>query len=305
MNIVYFGTPDFAIPPLRAILDKGFAVSAVATAPDKIRGRGKATSPTPVKEFALKNNLRVIEIEDLKDSKFETELRNMKPDLFVVVAFRILPKNIFTIPRFGSFNLHGSLLPKYRGAAPIQWALINGDKETGLTTFFLKETVDSGNIILQEKIAIDEEDDFKSLYDKMSLLGADLTVKTIEAIKKNNCQLKNQNDSLATKAPKITKETCKINWNMSAESIKNLIRGLSPIPGAFFVCRGKQIKIYKAKVVETDKFKPGETSASKNELIIGCGTNALSILEIQQEGKRKMNIEEFLRGFTFDEFINS
>ncbi len=213
------------------------------------------------------------------------------------MAFRILPKEVFEIPKFGSFNLHGSYLPKYRGAAPIQWALINGDIETGLTTFKLAEKVDTGNIYLQEKVKINSDDNFESLHDRMSLVGAELVLKTVNLIDSGSFELQQQDDSLASPAPKITKEICKIEWNKSAEEIHNLVRGLSPYPAAFFNYNDKVIKIYKTEIVKNYNLKPSEFYQTKTELIVGCGKDALRILEIQQEGKKRMTIEEFLRGF--------
>ncbi len=234
MKIIFFATPDFAIPSLKILLENNYEILAVVTATDKPRGRGRSLSVTPIKQFALDHNIKVFTPEKLNDENFEKDLRELKPDLFIVVAFRILPRKIFTIPKFGSFNLHGSILPKYRGAAPIQWALINGDKETGLTTFFLEDKVDTGNIILTEKVEILEGDNFESLHDKMSLVGADLVLKTVKIIEEGNYELKIQDNSLATPAPKITKEICEIDWKKSANEIHNLVRGLSPIPGAYF-----------------------------------------------------------------------
>jgi methionyl-tRNA formyltransferase len=226
-------------------------------------------------------------------------MKALQPDLFVVVAFRILPKEIFEIPKFGSFNLHGSYLPKYRGAAPIQWALINGETETGLTTFKLAEKVDTGNIYLQEKVEIYPEDNFETLHDRMSELGAKLVLDTVNLIESGNYQLKQQDNSLASPAPKITKEICLIDWNKSATEIHNLVRGLSPHPAAYFIYNEKVIKIYKTQIIENIDLKPFQIEQTKKDLIIGCGKNALRILELQQEGRKRMNAEEFLRGFSF------
>jgi methionyl-tRNA formyltransferase len=300
MKIVFMGTPDFSIPSLKILLTSKHKILAVVTQPDKERGRGQKVSFTPVKEFAVDNNISVYQPEKLKgNSEFVNQMRSLQPDLFVVVAFRILPKEVFEIPKFGSFNLHGSYLPKYRGAAPIQWALINGETETGLTTFKLAEKVDTGNIYLQEKVKIYPEDNFESLHDRMSLKGADLVLKTVDLIESGKCELKKQDDSLASPAPKITKEICQIDWNKSAIEIHNLVRGLSPHPAAFFIYNDKAIKIYKIEIVERNDLKPFQIEQSKKQLIIGCGKNALRILEIQQEGRKRMQVEEFLRGFSF------
>src|SRR4030067_2894390 len=216
MKIVFMGTPDFSLPSLKILLESKHKILAVVSQPDKERGRGKKVSFTPVKQFAVENNIPVYQPEKLKDNEvFVEQMKQLSADLLVVVAFRILPKEVFEIPKYGSFNLHGSYLPKYRGAAPIQWALINGETETGLTTFKLAEKVDTGNIYMQEKVEIKPEDNFESLHDRMSLLGADLVLDTIELIESGNYELKQQDDSLASPAPKITKEICLINWNKS------------------------------------------------------------------------------------------
>lgn len=298
MNIVFMGTPEFAVPSLEKILQSRHKILAVVTGLDKERGRGQKLSFTPVKETALKNNLPVLQPDKLKDEAFIEELKNINADLFVIVAFRILPKEIFNMPKFGSFNLHTSLLPKYRGAAPMQWALIKGEHETGVTTFKLDEKVDTGNIYLQEKIKLSDEDTLGTLHDRLAELGAEAVVKTIDMIESGNYTLLPQDNSLATPAPKITKETGLINWNNSAEEIKNLIRGLSPFPGAYFHHNGKLIKIYKAKV-SGKNLKAGEFYQTKEELLIGCGKDSLSIMELQQEGKKRMKIDEFLRGYSF------
>lgn len=299
MKIIFMGTPDFSIPSLEALINSNHQVVAVVTTPDKARGRGRNLSFTPIKEFAVKNNLPVLQPDSLKDTSFIKALTDFNADLFVVVAFRILPREVFSIPRFGTFNLHGSLLPKYRGAAPIQWALINGDAETGVTTFLLDDKVDTGNIILQEKIIINEEDNFEALHDRMSLMGAKTVLRTVDIIEKNNFTLLRQDSALATKAPKITKETCLIDWNKDASEIHNLIRGLSPYPGAYFPFNGKIIKIFKSYVNEGDSLEPGKFFQTKNSLTVGCGKGTISVLELQQEGKKALRIEEFLRGYSF------
>lgn len=294
------GTPDFAIPSLKILLESNHKVIAVVTQPDKERGRGQKVSFTAVKQFAVENKIPVYQPEKLKGNiEFVEQMKSLEPDLFVIVAFRILPKEIFEIPKHGSFNLHGSYLPKYRGAAPIQWALINGDTETGLTTFKLAEKVDTGNILLQEKVEINYDDNFETLHDRMSELGAKLVLDTVNLIESGNYELKKQDDSLASPAPKITKEICLIDWNKSAVEIHNLVRGLSPYPAAFFNYNNKVIKVYKTQIVYDVNLKPFGLHQTKTDLTIGCGKGALKILEIQQEGKRRMSIEEFLRGFRF------
>ena len=300
MKIVFMGTPDFAIPSLKILIENNHEILAVVTTPDKERGRGQKVTFTAVKQFAIENSIPVYQPEKLKGNfEFVEQMKSLNPDLFVVVAFRILPKEVFEIPKSGSFNLHGSYLPKYRGAAPIQWALINGDTETGLTTFKLAEKVDTGNIYLQKKIKINPDDNFESLHDRMSLIGAEIVLQTVNLIESGSFELQQQNDSLASPAPKITKETCLIDWNKPAKEIHNLVRGLSPHPVAYFLHNKKVMKIYKSEVVKELNLKPAEFRQTNTELLIGCGIDALRILEIQQEGKKRMNTEEFLRGFSF------
>lgn len=300
MNIIFMGTPDFSIPSLKTLMASKHNVIAVVTAPDKQRGRGRKVSFTSVKEFAIKNNIPVLQPKRLKNnSTFVDELKQYDADLYVVVAFRILPPDVFEIPKYGSFNLHASYLPKYRGAAPIQWALINGETETGLTTFKLAEKVDTGNIYLQMKIEIKPDDNLETLHDKLSAEGAKIVLDTLNLIESGDYVLHEQENTLATPAPKITKEIAKIEWNKPAYQIHNLIRGLSPIPGAFFEFEGKLIKIYKTELVEREDLKPLKFDQTKKELIVGCGEKALRILKLQQEGKKRMGIEEFLRGFSF------
>jgi methionyl-tRNA formyltransferase len=298
MRIVFFGTPDFAIPSLKILNESVHEIVGVVTAPDKPKGRGRKLSFTPVKEYAVENNIEILTPDKLKSKEFEIQLRSLRADLFVIVAFRILPENIFTIPPKGSFNLHGSLLPKYRGAAPIQWAIINGETETGLTTFFLKKKVDTGNIILKEKIKIAPNDNFGTLHDKMSGKGAELVLNTVDLIESNKAEIQEQDDSIATPAPKITKEICRIDWNRSAEQIHNLVRGLSPFPGAYFDFNGKSYKVLAAHPVEDKKLNPSEILETKSRIFIGTAENALEILQIQPEGRKRMSSADFLRGYS-------
>ncbi|MBI3122956.1 MAG: methionyl-tRNA formyltransferase [Ignavibacteriales bacterium] len=302
MKIVFMGTPEFAIPSLQKILDSKHEVALVVSAPDKERGRGRQVSFTPVKEFALRNNLEVLTPAALKDEKFICRLKSIEADLFVVVAFRILPKEVYSIPKHGSFNLHGSLLPKYRGAAPIQWSIINGDKETGVTTFFLEDKVDTGNIILREQLKIDDGDNLGSVYEKLMNLGADTVLKTIDLIESGKVELLKQDESMASPAPKITKEICKIDWNQPAEKIHKLIRGLSPYPCAFFEYNGKSYKVYKAHLDKSQN-KPadeiGKISQTKSEIFVQTSEGRIQLIEIQPEGRKRMSAEEFLRGNKF------
>jgi len=304
MKIVFMGTPEFAVPSLEILISSHHDISAVVTVPDKPQGRGLKVSESPVKKFAVKNNLKIIQPENLRDKYFSTQIKSLEPDLIVIVAFRILPKEVFTIPKYGSFNLHASLLPKYRGAAPINWAVINGEKETGVTTFFLDEKVDTGKIIMQESCEITEDDDAGTLHDKLSELGAKAVMSTVNLIEmtNGNVQTVNQDSSLASKAPKITKEFCRIKWDRTAIENFNFIRGLSPYPGAYTFRNGKLIKIFKIRMnVEGSGTTPGEVKVSQNKLYLRCGDGNLEILELQEEGKKRLSTDEFLRGHKIEQ----
>jgi methionyl-tRNA formyltransferase len=299
MKIIFWGTPDFAVPSLKILLENNHKILAVVTAPDKERGRGQRVSFTPVKEFAIQNNITVLQPQKLKAEDFNNNLKTFECDLYIVVAFKILPRNIFTIPKYGSFNLHASLLPKFRGAAPIQWTLIKGETETGVTSFALEDKVDTGNMYLQKKIPILLEDNFGTLHDKLSLLGAEAVLHTVNLIENGTAKLKKQSDELATPAPKITKEIMRIDWNKSAEDIHNLVRAFSPWPGAFFIHNEKLIKIFGTRLESKIKLPPGKILERGGKLFIGCKNDAIEILEIQLEGHKKLSVTEFLRGYSF------
>ena len=303
MKIIFMGTPDFAVPSLEILLKNNYTISAVVTAPDKPRGRGQQVSVTPVKEFALKHSIPVLTPENLRDPQFISALKNLTPDLFVIVAFRILPREVYTIPTKGSFNLHASLLPKYRGAAPINWAIINGEKESGVTTFFLQDKVDTGSVILQQHIPISNEMNAGELHDALSEIGANAVLETVRLIESGKANPHEQNNALALPAPKIFKETCRINWNQSSEVIHNFIRGLSPYPAAWTVYNDKQIKIFRTKNSEVrsqkSEYKAGAIVAGE-KIIVHTSDGSIEIVELQQEGKKRMGSEEFLRGFHFD-----
>ncbi|MCK9279715.1 MAG: methionyl-tRNA formyltransferase [Melioribacteraceae bacterium] len=298
MKIIFMGTPDFAVPSLEAINISDHQLIGVVTAADKERGRGREISFTPVKDYAIKNKIPVLQPEKLKDPKFIEIIKALSPDLIIVIAFRILPKEIFEIPKYGTFNVHGSLLPKYRGAAPIQWSLINGDTETGLTTFFIQAKVDTGNIILQKKIPIDKEDNFGTLHDKLQFLSIDMVLETIKTIESGNVELLKQDESQVSSAPKITKENSIIDWHQSGEKIYNLIRGLSPYPAAYFKHNSKSYKVFSSKIKDDLILQPGEIVQTKNEIFIGTSTTALEITEIQPEGRKRMKSDDFLRGYS-------
>lgn len=301
LRIIFMGTPEFAVPSLEILLENGWNVAAVITAPDKPKGRGQKLIPSPVKECALKYQVPVLQPTNLKSPEFLEELKSFKADVQVVVAFRMLPEVVWNMPPMGTFNLHASLLPNYRGAAPINWAIINGEKETGITTFFLKHEIDTGSVIFQEKEPIHEEDNVGTLYKRLMTKGAQLVLKTIEAIASGNIQPKPQNEHLAKHhAPKIFKETCEIDWTKPAKDIHNLVRGLSPYPAAWTTLDGKNCKILKTKInsQEIQGLAPGEIrSDGKTHLTFQTGEGSLSILELQMEGKKKLGIEEFLRGY--------
>ncbi len=299
MKIIFWGTPDFAVPSLKILIENNHQILAVVTAPDKERGRGQKLSFTPIKNFATENNIPVLQPDKLKEEKFINQLKQFDAELYVVVAFRILPREIFTIPKYGSFNLHASLLPKYRGAAPIQWTLINGETETGVTTFALEDKVDTGNMYLQKRIPILPEDNFGTLHDKLSQLGAEAVLETVSKIESGKAELQKQDDELATPAPKITKEMMMINWNLPAVNIHNLVRAFSPQPGAFFLHDGKIVKIFRTKINYDLSLKPGDFLENNERLFIGCQDYPIEVLEIQFEGRRKMTAAEFLRGYSF------
>jgi len=292
------GTPEFAVPSLRILIQHQYPIVAVATAPDKPRGRGRQLSPTPVKDVALLHQLPVLQPESLKDPGFAEQIRSLHPELIVVVAFRILPREVFTIPPLGSFNLHASLLPKYRGAAPVNWAIINGEKETGITTFFLQERVDTGSLLLQERIPIHDDDDAETIHDTLAPMGAELVLRTVQLIEQGKARPIIQVESLASPARKILKEDCVLHWDTPAYSIRNRIRGLSPSPGAFTLHHGKVLKIFRSRVLdEKASIDPGTVRVLPNALHVAAADFILAIDELQQEAKRRMTIEEFLRGY--------
>jgi methionyl-tRNA formyltransferase len=303
MRIVFMGTPEFAVPSLRVLLEHHYEIPAVVTAPDKPRGRGQQVSFSPVKSFALVQKLPILQPEQLNDPSFVQQIAALKPDLIAVVAFRILPKDVCIIPRCGSFNLHASLLPKYRGAAPIHWAIINGETETGVTTFFLEEKVDTGNMILQARVRIGPDETAGELHDKLAAVGAEVVLQTVRLIELGKAIPRSQDDRLATPAPKIFKNDCKIDWTKSAQQVHNVVRGLSPTPCAWTTHAGTQLKIYRTAIDTTQRHigdaKRGEiVRAEKDRLLVKTGDGVITIREIQQEGRKRMGVEEFLRGYS-------
>jgi methionyl-tRNA formyltransferase len=310
-RIIFMGTPDFAVPSLDILHKNGFPVVAVVTSPDKPAGRGLKMQASAVKKYALAHDIPVLQPVKLKDPAFLAQLRSLKADIQVVVAFRMLPEAVWNMPPLGTINLHASLLPQYRGAAPINWAIINGEKETGITTFKLKHEIDTGEIIYQRKITIREDETAGELHDEMMELGARLLLQTIQSISKNDYPLTSQamdNASLPIKqAPKIHREDCKIPWNKSVEEIYNLIRGLSPYPAAWTVIDGKILKIFRSKKsTEGHAFIPGTTDTDQHTYLRIAGNNGwIYLTEVQLAGKKRMDIEEFLRGYRGKEMIIS
>jgi len=300
VRLVFMGTPEFSLPSLETLVRAGYAIETVVTGPDKPRGRGRESAPTPVKVAALSHGIPLLQPASTRDPAFAEALRERAPELIVVVAFRILPPSIIALPSRGAFNLHASLLPRYRGAAPINWALINGERRTGVTTFFLEEKVDTGEIIHQREVPIEDDDDAGSLHDRLAAVGAELVLETVRSIEAGNPPRRLQDPSRATPAPKIFREHCVIPWEQPAEEIRNLIRGLAPHPGAFTLHRGAVMKLFRG-VVELSRtgLAPGEIHSSEEQLLVGTGSTALSVIELQQEGRRRMEVREFLRGYRF------
>ena len=310
LRIIFMGTPEFAVASLDAMVNAGMNIVCVITAPDKPAGRGMKMTESAVKQYAVANGLPVLQPEKLKAPEFIQSLRSLNADLQVVVAFRMLPEIVWSMPPLGTINLHGSLLPKYRGAAPINWAVINGESITGVTTFRLQQEIDTGNILMQESFPIGPNDTAGDVHDKMKEIGARLLVRTIDGLADGTISEKPQLPSLSTEgqtlpqAPKLFTETCRINFHLNADRVHNLIRGLSPFPGAFTEWEGKMVKIFRTEKVSIplgESKSPGSfRTDQKTYLWFYCGTDAVSVLELQLEGKKRMKIEEFLRGYRFN-----
>lgn len=303
LRIVFMGTPDFAVPALDILVRHGYPIVGVITAPDKPGGRGKHLLQSAVKKYALAQNLPVLQPTNLKSPDFLSELKSLHADLQVVVAFRMLPEVVWSMPAKGTFNLHASLLPQYRGAAPINWAVINGERETGLTTFFLTAEIDTGDVLFQEKIDIGENETAGELHDRMMIMGADLVLNSVQTIESGNFQLLPQNEDLASKAPKIFHETCEINFKQPAAAVHNFIRGLSPYPAAWTTLKGKNMKILRTVVVnEPHNVEPGLPPGQfliegKKRLWIATMDGFIDVLEIQPEGAKRMDAASFLNGY--------
>lgn len=306
LRIVFLGTPDFAVESLDTLVKNGFNIVGVVTATDKPAGRGHKMLQSAVKEYAVAHGLHVMQPEKLKDEAFVEELRSLQADLFIVIAFRMLPEVVWSMPRFGTFNLHASLLPKYRGAAPINWAVINGEKVTGVTTFFLKHEIDTGDVIQQESITIADDENVGSVHDRLMHLGAQLTLDTVNAILEGNVKSVPQDrlsNETPTPAPKIFRDTCHIDLAKSAREVHNLVRGLSPYPGAWIdidLADGNMLtaKIFETHVTDapTPETAAGKTVTIDNRLYLGAADNLVEILSLQPSGKRRMPAADFLRG---------
>ena len=309
LRIVYMGTPEFAVESLRRLVEGGYQIVGVITMPDKPMGRhGSVLQPSPVKEYAVSKGLKVLQPERLKDEKFLEELRALKADLQIVVAFRMLPEVVWSMPPLGTFNLHASLLPQYRGAAPINWAVINGEKETGVTTFFLQHEIDTGEIIDQVRVPIADTDNVEMVYDRLMTVGGDLVLKTVDAILSGNVTTVPQGnlpvEGELRPAPKIFKETCRIDWSAGVKAVYDFIRGLSPYPAAWTELYSDEKNAVMLKIFETEKIfaahdlVPGTVETDgKNYLRIASSDGFLNVLSLQLAGKKRMNVKDFLQGY--------
>ena len=299
-KIVFMGTPQFAVPSLQILHDGGFSIVGVITAPDRKGGRGrKKTITSAVKKYAIEHDLTLLQPTNLKSPAFLDQLASLQADLQVVVAFRMLPKVVWSMPPLGTINLHGSLLPAYRGAAPINWAIIKGEQVTGLTTFFIQKEIDTGHILEMQPLEIDQRDTAGTLHDRMMHVGAQLVHSTVVNVINGRSEPKHQDHSLATKAPKIYHQDCRIDFSRSAKDVYNFIRGLSPYPGAWTRMDGKQLKIFWVECTEMDQEGSGGSFATdgNNRLFVKSKDDWLEIKEVQMEGRRKMSVEVFLRGY--------
>lgn len=306
MRVIFMGTPEFAVYSLKALLTQ-HEVIAVVSQPDKPKGRGKKLAPTPVKEYALEQGIQVYQPEKARDPEFVALLKELNPDVIAVTAFgQILPESILNIPQYGCINVHGSLLPKYRGAAPMQWSIINGEKVTGITTMFMAKGMDTGDMLLKTEVPITPEDNFASVHDKMALAGADLLLDTLTSLQAGTVERIPQNHEEATYAAMITKETGHIDWSKSAEEILNLMRGLDPAPGAYAMYEGEPLKLFKGTKTEGDyrHGKCGEVvDSNKKGFVVKCGDGALTITELQATGKKRMPADAYLRGHAINQGV--
>ena len=314
LRIVFLGTPDFAVESLRRLVEGGFNIVAVVTMPDKVAGRGHHLLQSPVKQYAVEHGLPVLQPANLKDEAFVEELRSYRADLQIVIAFRMLPQVVWSMPPMGTFNLHASLLPRYRGAAPINWAVMNGDTETGVTTFFLKHELDTGDIIQQSRIPIARTDNVGDIHDRLMMLGASMVIDTVEAILREDVRPIAQDELCAqgmhaTAAPKIFKDTCKIDWSWSGERIYNHVRGLCPYPAAWTDITDSAGKTTQAKIFVTAEpspqviGEPGKMVSNGKQLFVATADGSIEILELQIAGKKRLPTKEFLLGFKLGDVI--
>lgn len=300
MRVVFMGTPEFAVPSLTHLADAGYTPVALVTGPDRPRGRGQKVTPTPVKRVAQELGIDpILQPEDVTDDAFEEKMKDLQPDVIAVVAYKILPPSVFTAATEGAFNLHGSLLPKYRGAAPINYAIMNGETETGVTTFFLEPSVDTGDIILQEKMSIGPNETAGEVHDRMKELGGEVVVETVRQIETGTVDPTPQDDSQATPAPKIHGEDCEISWSDAGEDVHNHIRGLSPYPGAWTMHEDTRLKLYRTRLAEGSG-APGEIIAADDQLVVACGNNAVEVVTLQRPGKDRLAADTFLNGYPID-----
>ena len=296
MNIVYMGTPDFAVKPLEKIIEGGHTVLSVFTQPDKPKGRGYAMTPPPVKECALKYGISVYQPVSMKDGEAFKILSELEPDVIVVVAYgKILPKDILELPKYGCINVHASLLPKYRGAGPIQWCVLNGEQKTGVTTMNMAEGLDTGDMLFKSETQIGENETASELHDRLSVMGAELIVKTLTAVENNTLVPQKQNDEESSYAPMLTKELCNIDWSKSAQEVHNKVRGLNSWPVAVTFANGKRLKVFSTRIVEA-KGEAG-TVIKEKPLTVACGDKSVEILEVQPEGKKRMSADDYVRGY--------
>lgn len=296
-KIIFFGTPEIAVPVLEAVA-KEFEVLAVVTNEDKEQGRGRKLQPSEVKVAAEKIGLPILQPNDLKAAEFAEELRKYDADIFLVFAYKILPAHLLSIPKIGSFNIHPSLLPKYRGAAPINHTIINGDTETGITTFLLEEKVDAGGILLQDKFTLEQDMTAGDLYGIIMQKAPEIAIRTIKRLASGDKSIQPQNPDLVSKAPKIFREDCELDFSKTAVSLKNFINGVSPVPGAWKIWKGKNMKFLRAKAaVGSSKPEAGEFEINAKKIFLGCADGAIEVLELQPEGKKAMTVADFVNGY--------
>lgn len=296
LNIVFMGTPDFSVPAFESLHEK-YGLKAVVTVPDKPKGRGKKLAYSPVKEKAFELGISVYQPESLKDDEFIESMKAINPDIFCVIAFRILPQVLYEMPRIASFNIHGSLLPKYRGAAPINWAIINGEKKTGLTSFILRKQVDTGDILLKSEIEIADNMTFGDVYEKLKIPAAELSLKTVELLASGSYSPLNQNDEEATPAPKLFREKLCLNWEIDSQSIINFIHGVSPVPCAWTMWNDDILKIYRVEATSINSLKANEYRIDKSGFYVGTNDNAISLKEFQLPGKKAVKFSDFILGW--------